>query len=559
MKTKSPRLPRRSPAEKWAATFSNLGRRLSAARTQPEAARILMDTADELFGWDACTFTLCSPDQKASSTVLYIDTIKGKRVDVSAQCVDTRLSPYTRQAMEHGAQLILRPEPIVMATSAIPFGDKRRPSASLMFAPLRKEAKVIGVLSIQSYRPNAYTEDALEALQALADHCGGALERIRAEAELNESNERLRLALAASKMGTWSRELNGSDHLRWSPELERIFGLHPGEFRGTEQAFLDLVHADDREPVRQAIARAIETRSDCEVEFRFSARPGAPGWMLARGRVYSDASGKPIRLAGVGIDITEQKQAQQEIVRLNTDLERRVRERTAQLEAINKELEAFCYSVSHDLRAPLRSIRGFSEVLLERYAAKLDAKGQEFLRRACQSSLHMDKLIEDLLKLSRVTRADLQRQPVNLSALAESIAAELQKAGAERRAEFVIAPNLEAHGDERLLRVVLDNLLRNAWKFTGKQPKPRIEFGLADEPSPAFFVRDNGAGFDVGYANRLFGVFQRLHSASEFPGTGVGLATVQRIINRHGGKVWATGAVHQGATFYFTLPDNGDI
>jgi signal transduction histidine kinase len=265
-----------------------------------------------------------------------------------------------------------------------------------------------------------------------------------------------------------------------------------------------------------------------------------------------------------------------EVRRLNAELERRVSERTAQLEAMNKELEAFSYSVSHDLRAPLRSILGFSEVLLERYASQLDASGQGFLRRACESCQQMDNLIQDLLKLSRVGRSEMRRQPVNLSALAESIADGLRKAEPDRPADFLIAPNLCAQGDERLLRVALDNLLRNAWKFTRYKPRASIQFGTVANPGGqdarptrgrapiqlgtvanpqfAFFVRDNGAGFDMARAGKLFGVFQRLHSASEFPGSGVGLATVQRIINRHGGLAWAVAAPDQGATFFFTLP-----
>jgi signal transduction histidine kinase len=239
--------------------------------------------------------------------------------------------------------------------------------------------------------------------------------------------------------------------------------------------------------------------------------------------------------------------------RANQELERRVQERTAQLEAINRELEAFCYSVSHDLRAPLRSIRGFSEVLLERYGPKVDARGQELLRRVCESSQIMDHLIEDLLKLSRVTRVEVQRQPVNISTLAEATAHELRESDPSREVEFEITPGLKTNGDERLLNVVLDNLLRNAWKFTSKRTKALIEVGSTEGPEPAFFVRDNGAGFDPEYAGKLFGVFQRLHSPHDFPGTGVGLAIVQRIISRHGGRTWATGEVDQGATFFFTL------
>ena len=384
-------------------------------------------------------------------------------------------------------------------------------------------------------------------------------ERIRVEAALSETNEPLRMALAAGKMGTWTRELVGQDRILWSPELEAIFGLQPGEFPGTEQALYEFIHPEDRELVRQAFDRAIEIKTDYEAEFRFLPRGRPSGWMLGRGRAYYDAAGKPIRLVGVAIDITARKEAEQEIRRLNAELERRVRERTAQLESTNQELEAFAYSVSHDLRAPLRSIRGFSEVLLERCAGRLDAEALEFLRRVGESSQHMGRLIDDLLKLSRVGRSELHWRAVNLSALVATIAAELRQGDPARAAQFVIQPDLRAEGDERLLKVLLDNLLDNAWKFTRHRPDARIEFGFGTQPEPAFFVRDNGVGFDRAHAGKLFGVFQRLHSAAEFPGTGIGLATVQRIIKRHGGRVWATGALNQGATFYFTLPDPRDF
>ncbi|HXS68577.1 MAG TPA: MASE1 domain-containing protein [Candidatus Polarisedimenticolia bacterium] len=252
--------------------------------------------------------------------------------------------------------------------------------------------------------------------------------------------------------------------------------------------------------------------------------------------------------------VNERKTAEEQYRKLNLELEQRVQQRTAQLEGTNKELEAFCYSVSHDLRAPLRTIRGFSEVLLEQYKPQLDARGQDFLKRTCDAGLQMDKLIEDLLKLSRVSRNEIQQTQVNLSAMAHEIAADLAKSEPVRTVEFSISPGVQATGDERLMRLVMDNLLRNAWKFTKKRPDAKIEFGRSNGELSPFFVRDNGVGFDMAYAGKLFGVFQRLHSASEFAGSGVGLAIVQRVINRHGGRVWADAKVNAGATFYFTLP-----
>jgi PAS domain S-box-containing protein len=551
--------PQRKWSEQRAAVFSNLGQRLSIVRTPKEAAQIILEAADALWQWDACVLDLCSADPASVTPVVCIDTIDGRRAEILPDASSARLSAIALRALEQGPQLVLQPASAGFAPNVVPFGDKTRPSASLMYVPIRKNARAIGLLSIQSYTPNAYTEADLSTLQALADHCGGALERIRAEAALDESDERLRMALAASRMGTWTRELDAANRMFWSPELEAIFGLRLGEFPGTEQALYEFIHPEDRELVRQAFEKAIQIKSDYEVEFRFLPRGRPPGWMLGRGRAYYDAAGKPFRLAGIAIDITSHKEAEQEINRLNAELERRVQARTAQLEATNQELEAFAYSVSHDLRAPLRAIRGFSEVLLERYTGQLDEEGREMLQRVCGASEHMGRLIDDLLKLSRVGRSELRWQPVNLSAQAEALAAELQKAEPRRAVRFVIEPNLRAEGDERLLKVLLDNLLGNAWKFTSHQPEARIEFGFTAQPEPAFFVRDNGVGFDMAHAGKLFGVFQRLHSTSEFPGTGIGLATVQRIVTRHRGRVWAVGGVNQGAAFYFTLPDTQDF
>mgnify|MGYP001605070151 FL=1 len=252
---------------------------------------------------------------------------------------------------------------------------------------------------------------------------------------------------------------------------------------------------------------------------------------------------------------SEATRADEEIRRLNADLERKVIERTAELLAANRELESFSYSVSHDLRAPLRAIDGFSQAVIEDCADKLGDQGRGYLNRVRAATQHMGHLIDDLIKLARVARAEMQREAVDLSALAGSVLAGLQAGEPARKVDWHIETGLVASGDANLLRVVLDNLLGNAWKFTGRQPQPRIEFGATRgaDGEPAFFVRDNGAGFDMTYAGKLFGAFQRLHTVHDFPGTGVGLATVQRIVHRHGGRVWAEGAVGKGATFYFAL------
>jgi signal transduction histidine kinase len=248
------------------------------------------------------------------------------------------------------------------------------------------------------------------------------------------------------------------------------------------------------------------------------------------------------------------QQAEAEIRLLNLELEGRVRERTALLEAANRELEAFSYSVSHDLRAPLRGIEGWTLAILEDYAPRLDDQGRTYLERVRTETQHMGQLIDDILSLSRASRAEMQLEPVDLSALARTIIGRLRETGPERRVEFVIQEGLTAKGDPALLEIALSNLLDNAWKFTGQRPAGLIEFGrMQREGQPVFFVRDNGAGFDQAYADKLFGAFQRLHQASEYPGTGIGLATVQRILHRHGGRIWAEAAVDRGATFYFTL------
>lgn len=243
-----------------------------------------------------------------------------------------------------------------------------------------------------------------------------------------------------------------------------------------------------------------------------------------------------------------------EVQRYATRLEDLVAERTADLRAVNKELEAFAYAVSHDLRAPLRSIDGFGQALLEDYGPGLDEAAQDYVRRMRAASQRMGGLIDDLLHLSRLTRREMHRQAVDLSALARSVTDRLLAAEPDREVQAIIADGLEAYGDPGLLRILAENLLGNAFKFTARHPTARIEFGARCEGGETvYFVQDDGAGFDMTYADKLFGAFQRLHRVTEFEGAGIGLATVQRIVHRHGGRVWARGAVEEGATFYFTL------
>jgi PAS domain S-box-containing protein len=259
--------------------------------------------------------------------------------------------------------------------------------------------------------------------------------------------------------------------------------------------------------------------------------------------------------AGILSAAIQRQHADAQIRQLNADLERRVVERTAALETANQELEAFSYSVSHDLRAPLRSIDGFSQALLEDYGEKVDADGQRYLKIVRRETQRMGYLIDDLLSLSRVARRDIKQTQVNLSKLAAELIEELRQRDPERQVETTIAPNMTVRGDNNLLRIMLDNLLQNSWKFTGRRAVAHVELGTELQADQlVYFVKDDGAGFDMNYASKLFGVFQRLHTTSEFEGTGVGLATVRRIVQRHGGRVWAKAVMDEGATFYFTLP-----
>ncbi|MDB6065944.1 MAG: multi-sensor signal transduction histidine kinase [Pedosphaera sp.] len=287
-----------------------------------------------------------------------------------------------------------------------------------------------------------------------------------------------------------------------------------------------------------------------DVPYQFVKKNGEVIDVLLSAIAERDCNGNLVRSLAVLVDVTAQKRAEEQIRQHSRELERRVRERTA-------ELEAFCYSVSHDLRSPLRSIMSFTQILSDQHQLHFDEESREMVQYIIQSAQRMDRLIHDLLALSRLSHANMARQSVDLSAVVGKIVAGIRQSDPTRAVDFVVAPNLMAMGDKGLLQIALENLLNNAWKFTARCDHGRIEFGIELQPDckKTYFVRDNGAGFDMAYAGKLFGVFERLHNSAEFPGTGIGLAIVRRIIERHGGSVWATGAVNQGATFYFTLQD----
>jgi PAS domain S-box-containing protein len=376
---------------------------------------------------------------------------------------------------------------------------------------------------------------------------------------LSQSETRLRRAQEIAHLGSWELDLVKNE-LSWSDEVYRIFGLRPREFGASYEAFLAAVHPDDRAAVDGAYSGSIrEGRDQYEIEHRIVRHDtGEVRIVHEKCEHFRDEAGRIMLSVGMVHDITERKRAEEGL-----------RQRSAELEVANRELESFCYSVSHDLRAPLRSIAGFSQVLVEDYHDRLDREGQESLERIIAASNRMGQLIDDLLTLAHVSRTEIKRERVNMSEMAETIVRGLRRAEPGREVEFLRDDAMIVEGDGKLLRIALENIIDNAWKFTEKQPRARIEFSAFTAGSPehaaqgteqraksgqkVFYIRDNGVGFDMNYKHKLFNPFQRLHPQREFTGTGIGLATVKSIINRHGGQVWIEGEPGRGVTVYFTL------
>ena len=380
-----------------------------------------------------------------------------------------------------------------------------------------------------------------------------------ANQKLRESEENLEGAIKIAHVGSWDLDVLTGD-LSWSDETYRIYGFEPQEFIPTFERFQAILHPDDLQRVLQAADTALSGAADYDIDFRIVRPDRKIGWIHCDGDVTRDAGGKPLRFFGTQIDITERRQSEQRVRELNQELEQRVLERTRDLEAVIRELESFAYSVSHDLRAPLRAVEGFSQALLEDYPDKLNTRGKDYLQRVSVEAQRMAQLINDLLELSRVTRAEMRVEQVDISAMAQNVMDMLRQSEPEREINVVIAGELSVDGDSRLLRQVMENLLGNAWKFTGSRPGAEVEFGTEEQEGRAvYFVRDNGVGFDMRYADKLFIPFQRLHGMKEFPGTGIGLSTVHRIVTRHGGRVWFESEVDRGSTFYFTLHDVEEV
>jgi len=374
---------------------------------------------------------------------------------------------------------------------------------------------------------------------------------------LRDSEARFRVIFEQAGVGVAQIQSDSGKFLRVNQKYCDIVGYSSHELQQLD--VLSVTYASDLQTDLEQL-RLLKTGliREYAIEQRYCRKDGSLVWVhLTVSPMWRMGESLHYHIAVVQ-DITARKHAEAEIQQLNAALEQRVAERTAQLVAMNQEVEAFSYSVSHDLRAPLRSIDGFCQILAEDYGKTLDAAGSDHLRRVRGAAQRMGVMIDDLLQLSLITRAEIIRRRINLSALAEEVVGILREQPGARTATFLVQPGLSVDGDPSLLRILLENLLGNAVKYSSKAPHPHIELGgLTQDAGSVYYVRDNGAGFDMTYVGKLFGAFQRLHRIEDYPGTGVGLATVKRIINRHGGKVWAESRVGQGAVFYFTLGGPG--
>lgn len=384
-------------------------------------------------------------------------------------------------------------------------------------------------------------------------------DRKLAEGKIRELNERIATATRSAGVGIWDWNI-ADNQIVWDDEMYTLYGLREGEKSSVFEAWENRIHPGDKEFNDEETRLALEGVKAYSSEFRIVLPDGTIRHLKAKGEVFYDDDGKPIRMLGVNFDITEQKQAEENIQMLNDELEERVLDRTAQLEASIKELESFSYSVSHDLRAPLRHINGYIQLLNNRFHDQLPEKAQYYLNTVANAAKQMGTLIDDLLQFSRTGRQEMQKVQVDMNALVQEVLETIAPDLKNRKIELTVQKMPVVCGDYAMLKQVWLNLLDNAVKYTKPKESAKIAVGYTKYKGKFLFsIQDNGVGFDMQYAHRLFGVFHRLHSPTEFEGTGIGLANVQRIIVKHGGKVWANAQLNEGATFFFSLPVNKEI
>lgn len=538
-----PRAPERLPAAYWqppritAGYIPGSARNdgMAAPRTPPTIAR--QQSARSSLEWALAL----SPDamlviDHASKIILtnkQLDQLFGYAENELIGAPLETLVPerYREVHRRHVARYLAQPRPRPMGQAANHFFGRRRDGTEI---PIE--------ISL-----NPITLEQPCVVAALRD----ISHRAALEAALRASNERFR-TIAENATDVITHHKADTTALYVSPSCRAVLGYEPEELVG--HTVYEFMHPDERERFSRALQQALESKAQAtyRLESRIRRKDGTYVWLESLARAHTaGGSTAGIEFIAVSRDVTARVDAEQEIRRLNDDLAKQV----ADLNAANEALDAFASSASHDLQGPLRGIDALSQALLEDHADRLDASGRESLQMIRRSTRHMSQLVADLLTFSRSARGDLRRQTVDLSALTREIVAELSRREPHRHVEFIAADRVSAKADAGMTRIVLENLLGNAWKFTAKTATPRIEFGQTRGPQgePAYFVRDNGAGFDARSATQLFRPFQRLHTRVEFEGTGVGLATVRRIVERHGGRVWSEGAPGKGATFYFTL------
>jgi len=417
-----------------------------------------------------------------------------------------------------------------------------------------------GIIAVLHTEPIEDLEFKQELLKIYTLRVAREIERQESEREIRRSEERYR-TLVANIPGVVYRCGLDTDRTMEviSGEIQTISGYPPTDFiNNSVRSYASLIHPRDTQAVKDDIFAAAREGRPFVLEYRLIDAQGRIHWVYEKGQAHCDSQGKALWLDGALFDNSDKKQAENELRSYQVHLEQIVAQRTTDLQDAVAELEAFTYSVSHDLRAPLRGIDGFSEALLQDCADQLGDEGKDYLRRIRAGSQRMGGLIDDMLALSRINRRELKKSDVDLSAIARVVVARLQQDDPQRAVSCEISEGLRTEGDSNLFTIALENLLGNAWKYTGKTADARIEMGSAKlDGEVVFFVRDNGAGFDMHYADKLFGVFERLHGR-EFEGTGIGLATVKRVIGRHGGRIWGEGEPGKGACFFFSLPAGGN-